>query len=156
MQNGALPVAIFIMVQETFLYDCSRYTLAPIFGEIGPRETCRLRSRWRCWAILPRPFWNTPEYVHFHKLSAKFRNFLSMLKPSKSPLLSLGKKIIIVILTISIGPLTIRCSGSNNNYYYDNDADNNIKYNSYPLRVTGELMPLSADIGRETENTLDM
>ena len=66
MQNGALPVVIVTMLQETCLYDWSRYTLAPIFGQISRRESYGLRSRWRCWAILPRPFLNTPEYGNFH------------------------------------------------------------------------------------------
>ena len=99
-----------------FLYDWSRYTLAPIFGEIGPRETCRLRSRCCCWAILSRPFLNTPEYVNFHHFLTlcKGSKLFEHVKALKKPLLLPGKKKKI-ILTISIGPLTIRCSGPNNN-----------------------------------------
>ena len=39
MQNGGLSVAFFILLQETFLYDWSRYTWSAIFVKIGPRET---------------------------------------------------------------------------------------------------------------------
>ena len=91
-KNKTFPVAIFIMLQETFLYDWSRYTLAPIFGKIGRRETYGLRSRWCCWAILPRPFLNTPEYVHFHHFLTlcQVSELFEHVKASKSPFFCLN------------------------------------------------------------------
>ena len=118
--------------QETFLYDWSRYTLAPNFGKIGPRETYGLRSRWRCWAILPRPFLNTPEYVHFHHFLTlcQVSKLFEHVKALKKPLLLPGKKIIIIIIigTISIGPLTIRCSGPKYLTVYFSHKSSNIHW----------------------------